>query len=481
MARNVPGSTSPLELRNLPSPAMLQPHSTATTPADSKGAHAHSAPAPPVDQLPMPYDLEPSTTIASRIHTFPEGGLRAWVVVFGSFCVIASTYGLISSAGLFQSYWQANQLSAYRSQDIGWITAVNVFLNLILGVQIGPLFDKYGPRYLLLVGAVFYVASLLLLGQCVKYWHFMLVYGILSGMSSALLTTSSLAVVAHWFEAKRGMASGIAFVGSSVGGIAFPLTLSPMLEKLSWAWAMRIIALVVAVLVVIGNLCIRGRLPPRKNGGAIDLKCFRDMRFTWATVGISWSPWLDTDVYHHARLQRADELQRHRDPQCVSLLVQDAQRLDELIPGSIRGSALGRSMSGWFSDRYGRFNTMILTLIWSLVAVFGLWMPVGNHVVLFYFFAPLFGFGSGSIISMAPVCIGQLCKADEYGQWYGTSYSLVSFATLLCIPIGGALLPVVGAAGFAAFWGGVLILSLFSFMMARWACQEYRWQWRAKI
>lgn len=29
---------------------------------------------------------------------------------------------------------------------------------------------------------------------------------------------------------------------------------------------------------------------------------------------------------------------------------------------------------------------------------------------------------------MAPVCIGQLCKADEYGGFYGTSYSVVAFA-----------------------------------------------------
>jgi hypothetical protein len=78
---------------------------------------------------------------------------------------------------------------------------------------------------------------------------------------------------------------------------------------------------------------------------------------------------------------------------------------------------------------------MLLTLIWSIVITFALWMPVGNHVILFYIFAPLFGFGSGSIISMAPVCIGQLCKADEYGQFYGTSYSVVAFASVLYSPI----------------------------------------------
>ena len=71
---------------------------------------------------------------------------------------------------------------------------------------------------------------------------------------------------------------------------------------------------------------------------------------------------------------------------------------------------------------------MLLTLIWTLVVTLGLWLPIGDNLVVFYVFAPLFGFGSGSIISMAPVCLGQLCRADEYGQYYGTSYSVVAFA-----------------------------------------------------
>lgn len=231
---------------------------------------------------------EPSATSRSRAdYTFPEGGTAAWLVVFGSCCTIAGTFGLLSSAGLFQSHWQENQLSHYSSGSIGWISAVNAFLTLFLGVQVGPLFDKYGPRYLILSGSIVYVAALVVLGQCTKYWHFMICYGIFCGVSNAFLTTAALAVVAHWFEVKRGMASGITFVGSSVGGIAFPLILKPMLEKLNWAWAMRLVALIVGILMVIGNLCIRGRLPPKKTGGSMDLRCFLDARFSWATIGVA--------------------------------------------------------------------------------------------------------------------------------------------------------------------------------------------------
>ena len=89
-------------------------------------------------------DLEQTTTSRSRNdYDFPEGGLRAWLVILGSFSIISGTFGLLSSVGIFSAYWQQNQLKEYTSRDIGWIAAVNVFLNLFLGVQIGPMFDKY--------------------------------------------------------------------------------------------------------------------------------------------------------------------------------------------------------------------------------------------------------------------------------------------------------------------------------------------------
>lgn len=53
--------------------------------------------------------------------------------------------------------------------------------------------------------------------------------------------------------------------------------------------------------------------------------------------------------------------------------------------------------------------------------------------------------------------------------------------TLVCVPIGGELLPTIGDAGFVAVFGGILVLSLLSFLMARWACLEYRWKWKVKV
>jgi MFS family permease len=407
----------------------------------------HGKTGQPSQQLSAIQLTEPLTSSRSRAdYTFPEGGRRAWLVVFGSFCVISGTYGLISSVGLFLSYWKENQLSNYTSSEIGWISAINVFFALMLGVQVGPLFDKHGPRYLIAGGSLVYVVSLVLLGECKKYWHFMLVYGVLNGVSAAFLTTTALAVIAHWFEVKRGLASGITFVGSSIGGIVFPLVLKPMFEHLGWAWSMRVIALVALFLMAVGNICIRGRLPPRTTGGAVDLRCLRDARFSWATLGIACKSLIPIAIsrlifigFEFVLFGALGLLPTYATGQGFSsqtsfniVAILNAYVFLKYLAPSIdqirSGSAFGRSFSGYISDRYGRFNTMIMTLAWSLIVTFALWLPVGHHIVLFYIFAPLFGFGSGSIISMAPVCVGQLCQADEYGQFYGTSYCLVSFA-----------------------------------------------------
>jgi MFS family permease len=231
--------------------------------------------------------LEAQLSPLSLEHTFPEGGLQAWLVVAGSFCVIAGSFGFQSSIGIFQSYWLTHQLSSYSPSEIGWISAVNIFLTHFLGVQIGPMFDRWGPRWLLLCGSVAWIASLFVMAKCETYWQFMLVFGVLAGVANALLTTTGVAVVAHWFEVKRGRANGIVFIGSSLGGITIPLMMRPLLERLGWVWAMRVLALVIMVLMLIGNVLIRGRLSKGVKGGAVDLRCFLDSRFTWATIGIA--------------------------------------------------------------------------------------------------------------------------------------------------------------------------------------------------
>lgn len=93
-----------------------------------------------------------------------------------------------------------------------------------------------------------------------------------------------------------------------------------------------------------------------------------------------------------------------------------------------RCSTIGRLVAGGVADKYGRINTQIGLLGLGAVAVFVIWLPFGSKLAGLYIFSCVYGFASGSFISLAPACIGQISKASEVGGRFGVCYLTVSFA-----------------------------------------------------
>lgn len=99
-------------------------------------------------------------------EAYPEGGLRAWLVVLGSWSGLLASLGLMNSIATLQTYVATHQLSDYDEGTIGWIFSFYTALCFVCGVYIGPLFDKYGPRWLIGPGGLGVVASVMLLSIC---------------------------------------------------------------------------------------------------------------------------------------------------------------------------------------------------------------------------------------------------------------------------------------------------------------------------
>lgn len=114
--------------------------------------------------------------VASRMSgssalTYPEGGLSGWLAVVGSFCAMLSVYGLINSSAVFESYFSEHQLQDYNSSQIGWIFSLYLFVVFFVGIHVGPVFDRHGPRWLVPTGSLFLVLSLMLLGFCTGWFR----------------------------------------------------------------------------------------------------------------------------------------------------------------------------------------------------------------------------------------------------------------------------------------------------------------------
>lgn len=413
------------------------------------------------------------TAVIDVEDDFPEGGREAWLVVLGAFMLLFPSFGFMVSIGTLQEYWHVHQLADYTVRDVGWIPSVFVYLALGLGIWFGPLFDRYGPRYIALVGSLSYVVMTFLLAECREYYQFLLCCGFLGGVAGASLTTTSLAAVSHWFKRRRALTQGIAMIGSSFGGVAIPLILRATLPKYGYKCSIRILGLIFIVCLLLGNIFIKARLKPvlganRKN--IISLSIFGDLRFSLLTISVFGFEVVLFGALGLFPTYATVNSSYPSDTGFYLLAVMNAV------------SCLGRLFPGLVADRMGRFNVLLIMILVTLVLMLLIWLPFGaTSLPALYIFAALFGFGTGSWMALTPACIGQLCVAEEFGRYYGTLYFVASLATLVCIPIGGELLGVVGSNALVGFFCAVLGLSSVSFALSRWACLGWRWSWREMV
>jgi MFS family permease len=104
----------------------------------------------------------------------------------------------------------------------------------------------------------------------------------------------------------------------------------------------------------------------------------------------------------------------------------------------------------------GRMNTLILSITFCVATCFGLWLPAGESTIMIIVFAIIFGFVSGSNLSLSPVCVGQMCKTENYGRYFATCWMVVAFGTLTGLPIAGQIL----TACEGKYWGVIIFAGL---------------------
>lgn len=68
---------------------------------------------------------EPVTSEGTVEHdVYPEAGTRAWLTVAGASACLFVSFGWVNCIGIFQAYYQSNQLRNYTPSEIAWIPSL---------------------------------------------------------------------------------------------------------------------------------------------------------------------------------------------------------------------------------------------------------------------------------------------------------------------------------------------------------------------
>ena len=161
----------------------------------------------------------------------------AWVIV-----AIAGAMGFITSAMRFAAAALVPHLSD-PTAGFGWsYGAISLAFSLqwiVLGLvspYVGLLGDRYGVRRLLLLGALLFIASMVLTGIMRNLWQFYLFFGVFLGVSTAIFTVLPVSGVTLWFRRHLGAAMGVVWSFQGMGTIVLLLLIGAAFSQLGMKW-----------------------------------------------------------------------------------------------------------------------------------------------------------------------------------------------------------------------------------------------------
>ncbi|KAF2022134.1 MFS general substrate transporter [Aaosphaeria arxii CBS 175.79] len=370
-------------------------------------------------------------SVRSELPRAPDGGLHAWLKVFGGFLLYMNIWGFTISFGAFQAYYRGNMLSSSSSSAISWIGTAQAWLLILVGSLSGPLFDLGYFRSMLITGNVLIVIGLMMLSLCDQYWQIFLAQGLCMGLGAGLLYVPSLALVGIWFDKRRAVAMGIVMSGIAVGGVAYIMTFDRLISTAGFPWTIRtlgfmalFIALVSFPALVSGSSMLAR---PRKARALFDRSAIKDKLF-WIFTGATFLNFLGYNVPYFYIPTFARERLGSSDSMAFYMLVM-----------SISASFFGRLASGVAAHHLGSIVTwMICSLLAAMMAF--VWIGIETERAMIAF-SVVWGFLSASLVTLPSAAFASICPdLSRLGTRLGMSWGVTSIASLTGPPIAGALL-----------------------------------------
>lgn len=122
----------------------------------------------------------------------------------------------------------------------------------VLGPKLGDLLDRYSVRRILIASALVMGSGFVLISFTPGIWGFIAGYTLLIPVGSATFTTLfTPLLLSRWFVRQRGLAIGIAALGTQLGGLTLPPLVALLIDEFDWRFAMRVVGIAATAVISI--------------------------------------------------------------------------------------------------------------------------------------------------------------------------------------------------------------------------------------
>ncbi|KAL4762897.1 MCT family MFS transporter [Aspergillus foveolatus] len=356
-----------------------------------------------------------------------DTGLACWLQVLGSWFLFFNSWGVVNTWGVYQTYYEQNQLSDISSSSIAWVGSLQSFLLMLFGVVTGPLFDAGYFRLLLGFGTIMLPFGFMMVSISSEFWHFILAQGVCVGLACGCLFVPAVAILPQYFRKRRGLANGIAATGSSIGGVIYPIMFNELQKKVGFHWATRAVGFVAFGTCLISFSLMRMRFLPTEKRKLIQLGAFKEPIFVFFSIGMFMG---FLGFYNFLFYVQS---------YAIETGIVDGNLGFYLLAMLNAGSTFGRIAPNFLADHTGPLNMLIPAV--SITAILS-FVWIGVHTVPgIIVLSVLYGIFSGGFVSLPPVVMASITKdMRELGTRMGMVFAITSVGLLIGTPIGGAIM-----------------------------------------
>jgi MFS family permease len=324
------------------------------------------------------------------------------------------------------------------------------FITGLVGILVGRLNDRFGPRMLMSIAAVFLGLGFALMSQVSTLIQLYLVFGLVFGIGLSTVDVIALSTIARWFALNRGKMTGIVKVGTGAGQFTIPIVASLLIAATGYQTAFIILGIsAFALLMIIAQFLYRDPdiYTASQTGPVVPVPTVSDAVIRPVqTAGIDYSLALKSPklwllclsnlllvfclmsiMLHIVPFARDMGIPPHRAAGILATI------------GAV--SMAGRFAGGLLIDRTGSKRIMVISFILLITAL--IWLTRADTLWELYAFATIYGIAHGGFFTAISPIVAELFGIRAHGGLFGI---VVCFGTT-----GGALGPFVTGLMFDRF------------------------------
>jgi MFS family permease len=349
------------------------------------------------------------------LKTTPFNGLTAGKTSSKTYVLITAFMALFALVGF--AYYGLPFFFDFMVNDFGYSRVQVTSGNAVGKIVVAPLFgflagwmiDRYGPRRLMMLGAVFMGIAFIGLSYSGTLWMFYLfyVFNALGYVVGGPIPCQVL--ISRWFDKNRGKAMGIAYLGIGLGGTLVPIIATNLERNLGWQHALSVLGILIMLIALplpfFFKDAFRKKTQTQNTEKSVPiLPILKKPSFYLLAVGSMCSIGAVGGIGQHLKLYLSD----------LEFSQSQAAHVFSLV---LISSLVGRLGMGWLSDIIHRKFVMILIYILIAIAILSLLVPPFPGRL--YMFAVIFGIGIGGDYMIIPLMAGDLFGVRALGRTMG--------------------------------------------------------------